>query len=291
MLAACGSPSKAAVPSKAPSSTPARTAAPAAASLQPLESRHGVRLGVYAIDTGTKREVAYRADERFAYASTFKALAAAMVVRKVGLPGLGRRVPIAQSDIVDNSPVTGKHVGGDMALREIIDAALRFSDNTAGNKLLAELGGPTGFGRTLQTTLGDQVTRPTRWETDLNSGAPGDLRDTSTPRQLAVDLRAVLLDSALPRPEQALLRDVMWRNTTGDKTIRAGVPHGWPVADKTGSASYGRRNDIAVIWPPNRSPVVLSVLTARDKADAPTVDAAVADATKAVLRALGVAPS
>jgi hypothetical protein len=41
-------------------------------------------------------------------------------------------------------------------------------------------------------------------------------------------------------------------NTTGGELIRAGVPDGWIVGDKTGSGGYGTRNDIAVLWPPDR---------------------------------------
>ncbi|EJS45188.1 hypothetical protein ICE_05711 [Bacillus cereus BAG1X1-2] len=37
----------------------------------------------------------------------------------------------------------------------------------------------------------------------------------------------------------------------GDNLIRAGVPGGWEVADKTDSESYGIRNDIEIIRSPN----------------------------------------
>jgi len=46
-----------------------------------LEKKFDARLGVYAIDTGTNRTIAYKPDERFAYASTYKALAGGAVLR------------------------------------------------------------------------------------------------------------------------------------------------------------------------------------------------------------------
>src|SRR5690606_21055728 len=102
---------------------------------------------------------------------------------------LDQVVRYTRADLVTHSPITERHVGQGMTLRELCDAAVRYSDNTAANLLLKRLGGPAGFQRALRD-LGDQVTDPERIETDLNEAAPGDRRDTSTPRALAADLRA-----------------------------------------------------------------------------------------------------
>ena len=81
------------------------------------------------------------------------------------------------------------------------------------------------------------------------------------------------------------------RSTTGDTLIRAGVPRGWRVGDKTGSAAYGTRNDVAVIRPPGREPILLAIMTTHDEADAATDDALVAGATRIVVEALvGASP-
>jgi beta-lactamase class A len=45
--------------------------------------------------------------------------------------------------------------------------------------------------------------------------------------------------------------------------IRAGVPGGWVVGGRTGAAGYGTRNDIAVVWPPNRPPIIGVAMMAR----------------------------
>ncbi|GIJ24954.1 beta-lactamase [Micromonospora qiuiae] len=287
LLAGCspGTPAAPASPSAAsPSATPP-SAAPVAVDFAPLEKQYDARLGVYAIDTGTGRTVAHRADERFAYASTFKALAAAAVLAATSTEELDRIVTYSRDDLVTYSPITEQHVQTGMSLRAIADAAVRYSDNTAGNLLLDRLGGPDGFKQALRD-IGDEVTEPSRMETVLNEATPGDIRDTSTPRALATSLKAYAVDDALSAEDRAVLVDWLKRNTTGDKTIRAGTPDGWQVGDKTGSGGYGTRNDIAVIWPPDRAPIVLAVLSSKADKDAERDDTLLAHAAELTLTAL-----
>ncbi|WP_229403288.1 class A beta-lactamase [Micromonospora okii] len=247
-----------------------------------LEKKFDARLGVYAIDTGTGRTVQYRADERFAYASTFKALAAAEILDETTDAELDRVVRYSADDLVNYSPITEQHVAEGMTLRAIADAALRYSDNTAANLMLRHLGGPQRFQKELRK-IGDKVTDPARYEPDLNEGTPGDRRDTSTPRAMATSLRAYTVGDALEPSDRNILNGWLRGNTTGGALIRAGVPDGWVVGDKTGSGGYGTRNDIAVIWPPNRAPIVLAVLSSRDEKDADYDDALIAEATRVVL--------
>ncbi|MGQ4271563.1 class A beta-lactamase [Nocardiopsis changdeensis] len=282
-LTACGTSeaepqSASAAPSESPSADPGFAA---------LEAEYGARLGVYAVDTGTGEEVAYRADERFAYASTFKALAAGALLAEHTLEEMEEVVTYTEDDLVEYSPVTEQHVDTGMTRMEIIDAAVRFSDNTAANLILDELGGVEGFKEDLRA-IGDDVTEPARYETELNEATPGDVRDTSTPRAMADSLEAYTLGDALPEEKQDVLIDLLVRNTTGDDTIRAGVPEGWTVGDKTGSAGYGGRNDIAVVWPEEGAdPIVISVFTAQDAKDAEPINELVADAAEIVADELG----
>ncbi|MFK0148494.1 class A beta-lactamase [Streptomyces griseus] len=285
-LTACGTESDTPAPSPAgkPAGTPPARAAGRA--FEALEKEYAARLGVYAVDTGTGTTVAHRDGERFAYASTFKALAAGAVLRRYGLGGLERVVTYRREDLVDHSPVTEKHVATGMSLGALCDAAVRFSDNTAGNLLFDAVGGP----RKLQAVLaglGDEVTRMVRRETELNEWTPGATRDTSTPRALAEDLRAFVLGDALRGPERARLTQWLTTNTTGGELIRAGVPKGWTVGDKTGAGStYGTRNDIAVVWPPDAAPLVLAVLSNRTTADADHDNTLIAKAASAAVTAL-----
>lgn len=281
-------------PTVPPRSAAATSSAPVpavAADLERLEADFDARLGVYAINTGTGRTVAYRADERFAYASTFKALAAAAVLADTTAAELDQIVDYSNEDLVAYSPITQQHVDTGMTLRELADAAVRHSDNTAGNLLLEQLGGPEGFREVLRG-LGDQVTEPARWETELNAFKPGDVRDTSTPRALATNLAAYAAGDALSDEDRTVLVDLLVRNTTGDELIRAGAPDGWVVGDKSGAARYGTRNDIAVMWPPDDAdPIVLAVMSRRDQPTAEFDNALIARATEVVISIVQAAPA
>ncbi|GEN81050.1 class A beta-lactamase [Actinotalea fermentans] len=286
--AATGAPSAIASPSSSttPTAEPAPEPVDVSAELAALEAELGVRIGVHALDTATGRTAEYRADERFAYASTFKALAAGAVLAAADDAALAEVVPYGPGDLVTYSPVTEAHAGVGLPLSEVLRAAVQESDNTAANLLLARLGGPAGFAEALRA-LGDDVTQPVRIEPDLNAWSPGDPKDTSTPRALATDLHAYVLGDALDDADRALLVGWMRASTTGTALVRAGVPEGWTVADKSGQGSHGTRNDLAVVWPPGGEPIVLAVLTSRDAPDAEPVDAAVARATAVVVAALG----
>ncbi|TDX94218.1 UNVERIFIED_CONTAM: beta-lactamase class A [Lysinibacillus xylanilyticus] len=255
-----------------------------------LEKKYDARLGVYAIDTGTKKTVEFREDERFAYTSTFKALAAGAVLQQNSIEELNKIVTYTSDDLVTYSPITEKYVDTGMTLKDISEAAIRYSDNTAGNLLFKELGGPEGFETSLKK-LGDQVTNAERIETGLNEAVPGETRDTSTPKALANDLQAYALGEVLTHEKQTMLVDWLKRNTTGDNLIRAGVPKGWEVGDKTGGGGYGTRNDIAIVWPPNREPIVIAILSSRDKQDATYNDELIAQASEVVMNVFNSTPN
>ncbi|QLQ35355.1 class A beta-lactamase [Micromonospora robiginosa] len=285
-LAACSPADAAEQPARDSATTaPASSAPDRDREFRQLEERFDARLGVYAIDTGTGRTVQYRADERFAYASTFKALAAAEVLDETTDAELDKVVRYSADDLVTYSPITEQHVDEGMTLRAIADAAVRYSDNTAGNLMLRRLGGPQKFEKELRE-IGDKVTDPARWETALNEARPGDRRDTSTPRAMAGSLRAYAVGNALEPADRDVLTGWLRGNTTGGELIRAGVPAGWVVGDKTGSGGYGTRNDIAVIWPPDRAPIVLAVLSSRGEKDAEYDNALIARAAEVVVAAL-----
>jgi beta-lactamase class A len=275
-LAACTAPE-----ATSTSASPVVTVAPQP-DFAPLERQFDARLGVYAVDTGSGREIAHHADDRFGYASTHKVFSAGAVLQRTSLDGLGKVLTYTRADLQPNSPVTEKHVGTGISLRDAMDAALRYSDNTAANLLFRELGGPAGLGAALRA-VGDTTTHTDRTETGLNDLAPGDVRDTSTPRAMARDLRAFALGPALPPEKRTVLTDMMRANTTGAALIRAGAPAGWGVADKTGTGDYATRNDIAVVWPPGRAPIVVVLMSDRKTEDAKPDDRLIAAAAKLVL--------
>ncbi len=265
--------------------TTAPTAPSADAEFDELEQQFDARLGVYALDTGTGLALEYRSDERFAYASTIKVFASAVLLNQTSDDELDTLVTYDESDLLDYAPITEQHVDTGMTLRELADAAIRYSDNTAANLIFEQIGGPAGLGTALQA-MGDDVTQVDRNEPELNEATPGDTRDTTTPEAFATTLEALVLGDALDASDRETLTDWLVGNTTGDNLIRVGVPAEWTVGDKTGSASYGTRNDIAVIWPTEGDPIVLAVMSSRAESDADYDDKLIAEATAVAIEAL-----
>jgi beta-lactamase class A len=225
-----------------------------------LERAHGGRLGVAILNTGTGAQLVHREHERFPICSTFKFLAAASVLSRVdaGAEQLGRRVHYDRSALVTYSPVTEPHAGRDgMTMAELCHAAITASDNTAGNLLLESFGGPAGL-TAFARTIGDQVTRLDRNEVALNEAIPGDPRDTTSPMAMLHDLQQLLLGDRLSAPSRVQLAEWLMASTTGGTRLRAGLPAGWRVGDKTGTSPNGVTNDIAIAWPPQQAPVLIS---------------------------------
>ena len=268
-------------------SSASNSAGKSAAAFAQLERDYSAKLGVYALDTETNKEVLYRSDDRFLYCSTSKALLAGIVLQQNSLEQLKQVVRYSSDDILSYAPVTKEHVEQGMTLEEICIAALRFSDNTAANLLFNHIGGPTGFKSALNK-LGDNITEPVRLEPHLNEVIPGDNSDTSTPRQLAIDLQAYTTGNVLTEDKRKMLIEWMTGNATGKKMIRAGAPADWIVADKSGSGSYGTRNDIAIVIPPNRKPIIIAILSTHAEKEAKYNDQLIAQAAKIVFDSLAV---
>jgi len=251
----------------------------AAARLAALERRHGGRLGVSILDTGNGRRVAHRGDERFLMCSTNKLLAVAAVLARVdrGTERLDRRIVFGREAVLSYAPVTRHHVGAPgMSVAELCRAAITLSDNTAANLLLASLGGPAGA-TAFARGIGDALTRFDRIEPELNVGGPGDLRDTTTPDAMLASMRKVLLGNVLAEASRGQLLAWLRASVTGTDKLRAGVPAGWTVGDKTGSGFRNETNDVAILMPPQRKPLLVTAYYAGSPADAATRDAVLVD--------------
>jgi beta-lactamase class A len=224
-----------------------------------LEKDSNGRLGVAVLDTRSGDSIGYRKDERFAMCSTFKMLLAGAVLKRVdaGKEKLDRTIAIGATGFLPNSPVSQEHAGGSMTIRELCAAIVTRSDNTAANLLLASIGGPPGITR-FARSLGDPVTRLDRVETGLNEALPGDPRDTTSPAAMAGNMRGLLVGNALSPVSQEQLIAWLIANKTGDERIRAGLRSGWRVGDKTGSNGDNTTNDVAIIWPGHRGPVLVA---------------------------------
>jgi beta-lactamase class A len=264
--------------------------AEAIARLRELELSYQGRIGAVALDTGSGARIAYRAHERFALLSTFKAFAAAAILHTARRcdPGLlDRLIRWTAADLVPSSPITAQHVDTGLTVAELCAAAITVSDNTAGNLLLRQIGGPPGMTRYFRS-IGDATSRLDRWEVELNDWHPGERRDTTTPTAAAADLRRVTLGRALVAEDRQRLVGWLRGNLTGGARIRAGLPATWVIGDKTGATTgYGALNDIAVAWPPDEAPLIFAIYTNRLAADAPFDNAVVASAATILASALG----
>ncbi|WP_426162343.1 class A beta-lactamase [Pseudoduganella sp. R-34] len=249
--------------------------------LADLERSFDGRLGLCAIDTADGARLTYRAHQPFPVCSTFKVLlAAAVLERDIHAPALlARRIHYGAADMVAYAPITQHHLADGMTVGELVDALLRYSDNVAANLLMRLIGGPAAV-TAYAHGIGNQSFRLDSWEPNLNA-APDGPRDTATPEAMAHCLQQLVLGEELPSPQRMQLRAGLTGSVTGASLIRAGVPPGWLVGDKSGaSAAFGTRNDIAVLWPSEGAPVVLAVYTTRHARDATMRDDVVAAASR-----------
>ena len=242
----------------------------AEASIQGLERKYNVWIGLFAMNLASDKTVAHRAQDPFAMCSTFKAYLSARILQMAqrGELSIDDRMFVDPSAILPNSPVTEPRAGTEMTIAELCQAVLQQSDNVGANILLHRIGGPqaiTAFAR----SIGDQQSRLDRFETELNSAIPGDLRDTSTPEALGEGFRAILAGDVLAPAQRGLLDDWMRANQTS--SMRAGLPAGWTSADKTGSGNYGSTNDVGIAYGPDGQRVLLAIMT-RTQSDDPEAE-------------------
>ncbi len=250
-------------------STLALLASPALAQKAPLpaltayERDSGGRIGLYAENLRSGAKIAWRAQERFVMCSTFKASLVAAVLAGVerGQIRLDEFITYGAADLLEWAPVAKEQVRkGGMSVSDMCEAAIELSDNTCANALLARIGGPsalTAFWR----SIGDAVSRLDHNEPELNRSPPGDPHDTTTPVAMAGNLRKLILGKVLASNSRERLTEWMVACKTGDNRLRAGLPKGWRVGDKTGNNGKDACGDIAVTWPTRDEPVLICVYT------------------------------
>ncbi|UXV29502.1 BlaZ-like penicillin-hydrolyzing class A beta-lactamase [Mammaliicoccus sciuri] len=252
--------------------------------LKKVEDKYDANVGVYALNTATDEEITFNEDKRFAYASTFKAVSSAMLLEKTPHNELNKKVHVSKEDIVPYSPVLEKFINKDITIKKLIEATMLYSDNTANNMIIEELGGYKEVNKRLKS-LDDKTTKPSRMEPELNNYDPKNNRDTSTPKAFGKTLNKLINDGRLSKENKAFLIDLMINNKSGDTLIKKGAPKNFKVADKSGQAiTYASRNDVAFVYPKGESkPIVLVIFTNKEvKTDKPN-DKVVSETAKVVL--------
>lgn len=256
--------------------------------IEKVEVQLDARVGVAVAVPDRNQRWEYQANDRFPMSSTFKTIACAALLARVdsGEEQLDRLVRFSKTDLVEYSPVTeSKADTAGMTLGELCAATITVSDNTAGNLVLQAIGGPDGVTQFVRS-VGDDVTRLDRWETELNEAVPGDPRDTTTPNAMARLLEELLFGTALSATSQAQLVAWLKANSVGDALLRAGIPEHWQIGDKTGAGGYGSRSIAAVMWPSSDSPIIATIYITETEAPFAARNAAIASLGQAIATAV-----
>ncbi len=72
------------------------------------------------------------------------------------------------------------------------------------------------------------------------------------------------LGNTLSETSRDQLSNWLVENTTGNTRLRAGLPKEWRVGDKTGTGQNGSYADVAVIWPTDRGPILVTTICRRE---------------------------
>jgi beta-lactamase class A len=254
-----------------------------------IERGHSCRIGVFAHDLQSGRSVAYNADDPFLMCSTFKLALAMLVLTRVdrGQEQLSGMLPFTAHDIITYSPALEPYPnGGALSIEALLASMIDKSDNGAANLLLRAAGGPPAVTRFVRA-LGIAPFRLDRNEPGVNLPAPGDLRDTASPRAMVTLATRLVRDTVLAPASNARLIGWLRGSTTGKARVRSVTPASFIVGDKTGTGDYNA-NDLAILWRRDGgSPIVIGVYVAQLTARSP-FNPIVAAAAASALRQLGV---
>ncbi len=246
----------------------------------------GADAAVAYIDLATGDTLFLAADSSFHAASTMKVPVMVELFRSAnaGRISMGQGILLVNrfASIVDGSPYSlDPAADGDTALyrrigqRVPVDTLLRLmitrSSNLATNTLIA-LVGAVEVTRAMRG-LGAEHIEVRRGVEDGKAYDRG-LNNTTTARDLAVILSAIEETKGVTAADRRQMLDILLAQEFNQK-IPAGVPRGVRVAHKTGEIT-AHSHDAALVYPPNRQPYVLVVLT-RGIADGAAADKLIAD--------------
>jgi beta-lactamase class A len=282
----------------------------------------GGSVGVAALHLQSGARLGLDAESRYPMASTVKMALALAVMRLVeqGALSLAELVDIEPREVTPMGAIGDPfpHDGVALSLRNLLEITITRSDNTATDVLFRLVGGPAGVMAFLQQVGldGIEVQRTMRAalcvmheiapppaelsmraalrdlpEVQLNarSRAGGDRedfrheqRDHATPMAMLELLRQLWAAEVIGREARDLLLDMMTRTITGDTRLRARLPQGVAVANKTGSGT-GTANDLGYLTlPDGRGTLALVVYVKGSPLPVTARDAALADITRAI---------
>lgn len=287
------------------------------AELQHIVQRADGTVGVAVVHIKSGAQVMINGDEPFPMGSMFKFPVAVQLLHRVveGEVTLDTMLPFTPHNRHPGSGYIAKifrHRGVDISLLNYLDLMMVQSDNSAADIVLEAAGGPKAVTMFL-SQLGLDGIRVDRNTIELLSAINGlreigsdpvpdsdvffellnqttassraqaqeafekDFRDTATPADMAELLRLVWTQEILNAETCQLLINMMAHCATGERRIRAGVPEGVVVANKSGTVGRSA-NDIGVVTlPEGKGHVVVVVFIKESDATVEDREAVIAD--------------
>lgn len=289
----------------APTSVSAAPPSSLQAKLAAIAHSSSFSVGIFVERLERQETAAVNAERPFPLASTFKLPLALIVLRAVErheLPPLDSAIPIAESDLLPGVSLLYERMprGGRATLREVLAMLLENGDNSAANVLMRLAGGGpkvqaalAALGLATDISIDRDETEqnlaqlglepaarsersPARLLARMNSVPAdrhratlaaflGDPRDHGSARAMAKIVAAIWQAHLLSAPNLAFLQGELARNRRGPHRIRAGVPAGVAVADRTGTCDglgdgeAACVNDVGVMTLPSGEHIVLAV--------------------------------
>ncbi|WP_273843463.1 class A beta-lactamase [Providencia rettgeri] len=229
-----------------------------------LYEKEGWKVGLSVLFSDN-RTISINGDKRFPLDSTVKSIACANVLAKVDAKkiSLNHSMLVTKENMVTYSPVAQGYLNKSFTLEQACQAANEYSDNTAANFAILSGGGPEGL-TAFMRSIGDTATRSDRYEPEFTINPENDLRDTTTPDAMSRSLKEILTGEVLTQVSRNQLKEWMINNKVADNMLRASLPKGWKIADRSGASEYGVRGITSMVWSNNHEPVFISIYVRKE---------------------------
>jgi beta-lactamase class A len=233
-------------------------------------ARAGGECAVAVTHVESGRSAAFEGERRQPLYSVFKLPLAIAVLKDVeaGKLALDQEVRVepeeAAPGVKANSDLWLKP--SERSLRELLEFSMVRSDNTSTDKMLELVGGPSALTERMRALGLNNIEIRANVREFLKS------KDAHPNNGSAADLTLLLTrlqKGEVLQPAQAeVLLDLMGRAITGQQRLRAGVPAGTPVGDKSGTGP-STTNDVGLITlPEGKGHLAMAVLLNNSKLSA-----------------------
>ena len=245
-----------------------RVQSPLEATIARIADGSAGRIGVYAVDLASGREVSVLGDQRFPMASTSKIAIAATFMEGVER---GRftltsefplMVPVASARFSSSKApvVPGKYYKA----VDLIEMMITRSNNQATDGLLAAVGGPAAVNDWARRNgiseynLTRDIATLVRDDGEVDPARTVDIRDSATPEAMVRLLTGLYQGRFLAESSRKVILGAMGRCRTGTHRMRAMLPDEARVAHKTGTLS-NTASDIGIINTPDGRAIAVAI--------------------------------